>query len=126
VEVTQSGRDNTICQVPFAVRGVRRSRHRNEQSEYWHANAKQVIVQTRSERTAEEWCQNSDATSEMEARPEGNGFDLSAINAEFFLQARESFGLFDELMKSAQHRRISLLREIAARRELEYEISELA
>jgi hypothetical protein len=60
-------------------------------------------VQTRSERTAEEWCQNSDAASEMKARPEGNGFDLSAINAEGFLQARESFGLFDEWMKSAQH-----------------------
>jgi hypothetical protein len=85
-----------------------------------------VIVQTRSERTAEEWRQDSDAASEMEVRLEGNGFDLSAINAEVFLQARESFGLFGELMKSAQHRRISLLREIAARRELEYEISELA
>jgi hypothetical protein len=52
------------------------------------------------------------------------GFDLYAINAEVFLQARESFGLFDELMKSAQHRCISLIREIAARREREYEISE--
>ena len=72
-EVTRSGRGNTICQIPFAIRGVRRPRHRNEQSQYWHADPKQVIVQTRSERTAEEWCEDSDAASEMEARLEGNG-----------------------------------------------------
>jgi hypothetical protein len=85
-----------------------------------------VIVQTRSECTAEEWCQNSDAASEMEARPEGNGLTCLLSMRSFFLPATESFSLFDEWMKSAQHRRTSLLREIAARRELEYEISELA
>jgi hypothetical protein len=32
-----------------------------------------VIVQTRSERIAEEWCEDSDVASEMKARLEGNG-----------------------------------------------------
>lgn len=62
--------------------------------------------------------EDSDAAFEIAARMERNGFDLSAINAEVFLQARESFGLFDELMKSTQPRLI-MLREIAMRRELE-------
>jgi hypothetical protein len=48
-----------------------------------------AIVQTRSERTAAEWCEDSDAAFEIEARLERNGFDLFAINAEVFLQARE-------------------------------------
>ena len=57
--------------------------------------------------------------STRETRLERNGFDSAAINAEVFAQAQQAFGLFDQLMQSAQHRRIMLLREIATRREFE-------
>jgi hypothetical protein len=50
---------------------------------------------------------------------EKSGFDSAAINAEVFAQAQQTFGLFDQLMQSAQHRRIMLLREIATRRGFE-------
>jgi hypothetical protein len=78
-----------------------------------------VFVQTHSEDTAAEWCEDPNAATEIEARLKRNGFDLSAINAEVFLQAREPFALFDALMQSAQHRRNTLLREINIRREFE-------
>jgi len=78
-----------------------------------------MFVQSRSERTAAEWCEDADAAFEIESRLERNGFDISAINAEVFLQARVPFTLFDQLMQSAQHRRNTLLREIAIRREFE-------
>ena len=45
------------------------------------------------------------------------GFDQIDINAEAFVQARELFDMFDQLMHAAQHRRIGLLREIGNRRE---------
>jgi hypothetical protein len=76
------------------------------------------MVQTYSERAAAEWCNDPDAASEIDARLQRNGFDLTTINAEVFLQARESFAWFDAMMHSAQNRRIALLREIAVRREL--------
>jgi hypothetical protein len=45
------------------------------------------------------------------------GFDNDDINAELFAQSRELFSMFDQLMQSAQNRRIGLLREISLRRE---------
>ena len=78
-----------------------------------------IMVQVHCERAATEWYEDREAASEIEARLEKNGFDSSAINAEVFAQAQQAFGLFDQLMQSAQHRRITLLREIAIRREFE-------
>jgi hypothetical protein len=78
-----------------------------------------MIVRTYSERAAADWCEDPIAASEIDARLERNGFDLATINAEVFLQAREPFAWFDAMMQSAQGRRISLLREIAVRREFE-------
>jgi hypothetical protein len=77
------------------------------------------IVQVYSERAAAEWCYDQEATSEIDARLERNGFDLDSINAEVFLQAREAFAWFDGMIHAAQNRRLALLREIAVRREFE-------
>jgi hypothetical protein len=78
-----------------------------------------LMVQVQCERAAAEWCEDREAASEIEARLERNGFDSAAINAEVFAQAQQAFGLFDQLMQSAQHRRIALLREVASRRQLD-------
>jgi hypothetical protein len=74
------------------------------------------IVQVHCERAATEWYEDPEAASEIETRLKKNGFDSSAINAEVFAQAQQAFGLFEQLVQSAQHRRIMLLREIATRR----------
>lgn len=79
----------------------------------------QGMVQIFCEKAADDWCRDPDAASEIDARLQRNGFDLATINAEVFLQARESFGWFDAMMHSAQSRRVSLIREIAVRREFE-------
>jgi len=76
-----------------------------------------LMVQVHCERAATEWCEDREAASEIETRLERNGFDSAAINAEVFAQAQQVFGLFDQLLQSAQHRRIMLLREITTRRE---------
>ena len=78
-----------------------------------------LMVHVHCERAATEWCEDREAASEIEARLERNGFDSAAINAEVFTQAQQAFGLFDQLMQSAQHRRIMLLREVTTRREFE-------
>jgi hypothetical protein len=78
-----------------------------------------IMVQVYCERAASEWCEDQEAASEIEARLERNGFDSAAINTEVFAKAQLAFGLFDQLMQSAQHRRVMLLREIVARREFE-------
>ena len=74
------------------------------------------MVRARCERAANEWSEDQDTASEIETRLERNGFDSAAINAEVFVQAQQAFGLFDQLMQSAQHRRIMLLREMDIRR----------
>lgn len=73
-------------------------------------------VQIYSEQAAEDWRRDPDAASEIDARLQRSGFDLATINAEVFLQAREPFAWFDAMLHSAQSRRISLIREIALRR----------
>jgi hypothetical protein len=78
-----------------------------------------IVVRAHGERAATEWCEDREAASEIETRLERNGFDSAAINAEVFAQVQQAFGLFDQLKQSAQHRRITLLREIATRREFE-------
>ena len=74
------------------------------------------IVRTHCGRAAIEWSEDREAASEIEDRLARNGFDEAAINAEVLVQAQQTFGLFDQLMQSAQHRRIVLLRELGSRR----------
>jgi hypothetical protein len=75
------------------------------------------MVRTRARRAAAEWHSDQEAAIEIEARLHRGGFDAIDINAEVFVQARELFAMFDQLMQSAQSRRIGLMREISVRRE---------
>jgi hypothetical protein len=75
------------------------------------------MVRTQARRTATEWRDDSEAALEIESRLYRSGFDPIDINAEVFVQARELFEMFDQLIHLAQSRRIGLLREISIRRE---------
>ena len=75
------------------------------------------MVRTRARRAAAEWRVDQEAAIEIEARLDRAGFDAIDINAEVFVQARELFEMFDQLIQLAQNRRIGLLREISIRRE---------
>jgi hypothetical protein len=75
------------------------------------------MVQMQATRTAAEWRDDPDAAIDIEARLHRSGFDNIDINAEAFVQARELFEMFDQLIQLAQNRRIGLLREISIRRE---------
>ena len=75
------------------------------------------MVRTRARRAAAEWRDDREAAIEIEARLDRGGFDAIDINAEVFVQARELFDMFDQLMIAAQRRRIGLLREISIRHE---------
>jgi hypothetical protein len=75
------------------------------------------MVQIQSRRTAAEWGCDPEAAIDIEARLHRSGVDSIDIDAEVFVQARELFLMFDQLMQSAQNRRIGLLREISIRRE---------
>jgi hypothetical protein len=75
------------------------------------------MVQLQAKRTAAEWREDPEAAIEIEGRLCRSGFDPIAINAEVFVQARELFVMFDQLIHLAQNRRIALLREISVRRE---------
>jgi hypothetical protein len=76
------------------------------------------MVRTRARRAAAEWRDDREAAIEIEARLDRCGFDAIDINAEVFVQARESFEMFDQLMIAAQRRRMVLLREINIRHEV--------
>jgi hypothetical protein len=75
------------------------------------------MVRARARQTAADWRHDQEAASEIEARLHRGGFDAIDINAEVFVQARELFDMFDQLMIAAQTRRIGLLREISVRRQ---------
>jgi hypothetical protein len=75
------------------------------------------MVRARARLTAAEWRNDQDAANEIEARLDRSGFDAIDINAEVFVQARELFDMFDQLLHLAQNRRMGLLREISIRRE---------
>ena len=75
------------------------------------------MVRIQARRTANEWRDDPAAAREIEARLHRSGFDNTDINAEVFVQARELFAIFDQLMQSAQNRRIGLMSEISIRRE---------
>src|SRR5712671_3804069 len=76
------------------------------------------MVRTRARRAAAEWRDDREAAVEIEARLDRGGFDAVDINAEVFVQARELFDMFDQLMIAAQRRRVGLLREISIRHEI--------
>ena len=80
-------------------------------------SAAMPMVLTRARRAAAEWRDDREAAVEIEARLDRCGFDAIDINAEVFVQARELFDMFDQLMIAAQRRRIGLLREISIRHE---------
>ena len=75
------------------------------------------MVQLQAKRTAAEWREDPEAAIEIEGRLCRSGLDSIGINAEVFVQARELFGMFDQLIHFAQNRRIGLLLEISIRRE---------
>jgi len=75
------------------------------------------MVRHHARQAAVDWRNDQEAAIEIEARLARSGFDQLDINAEVFVQAREHFAMFDQLMQSAQNRRITLLREISVRRE---------
>jgi hypothetical protein len=75
-------------------------------------SAAMPMVLTRARRAAAEWRDDREAAVEIEARLDRGGFDAIDINAEVFVQARELFDMFDQLMIAAQRRRIGLLREL--------------
>ena len=75
------------------------------------------MVKMQARRTAAEWRDHPEAAVAIEARLLRNGIDSVDIDAEVFVQARELFEMFDQLIHLAQNRRIALLREIGIRRE---------
>jgi hypothetical protein len=75
------------------------------------------MVKLKARREAAEWRDDPKVARDIETRLLRNAYDDIAINAEVFVQARESFDMFDQLIQKAQSRRIALLREISIRRE---------
>jgi hypothetical protein len=76
----------------------------------------------RTRLNAEQWLTDPMANAEIETRLAKHGIDEGSIDAEVLIQSRELFIMFDNLMQSAQSRRILLLREINRRRiSLEFE-----
>ncbi len=76
------------------------------------------MVRTHARRAAAEWRDDREAAIEIEARLDRCGFDAIDINAEVFVQARELFDMFDQLMIAAQRLSVGLLREISIRHEI--------
>ncbi|MGY3502881.1 hypothetical protein [Bradyrhizobium sp. USDA 4471] len=58
------------------------------------------------------WRIDAAAATEIETRLANYGFDQHAITTEVYVQARETFALFEGLLNAAQTKRILLLREI--------------
>jgi hypothetical protein len=75
------------------------------------------MVRQYARRAAADWRADPQAAVDIEAHLKRNGFDQTDINAQAIAQVRELFLLFDDLMQSAQSRRVALLREICVRRE---------
>jgi hypothetical protein len=74
------------------------------------------IVKLQARRAAAEWRDDPKVVRDIETRLLRSAYDDIAINAEVFVQAKESFDMFDQLIQRAQSRRIALLREISIRR----------
>ena len=71
------------------------------------------VVRHQARRAAADWRNDQEAAIEIEARLARGEFDQIDINAEVFVQAREQFVMFDQLMQSAQSQRITLMREVS-------------
>jgi hypothetical protein len=82
-------------------------------------------VRLRIRKNVADWCVDPQAASEIEARLRQHGFDDVAINAEAYRHAQVVFGMFDDLTRSAQNRRIALLREISWRRAFKQRVEKL-
>jgi hypothetical protein len=74
------------------------------------------FARDRTKENAEQWRNDPTAGAEIEARLIDQGIDDGSLNAELLIQTRELFILFDNLIQSAQTRRVLLLREINRRR----------
>jgi hypothetical protein len=83
-------------------------------------------LQSHIKRNAADWRDDPAAAAEIEARLLQHNFDDEAVSAEAYCQAQEAFVLFNDLMRSAQNRRIALLREVNFRREFEKRIERLS
>ena len=70
----------------------------------------------RVSQNAQSWRTDSTAAKEIDARLASYGFDEQALNVEVYIQARETFFLFESLVHSAQVRRMLLLKEIKSQR----------
>jgi hypothetical protein len=64
----------------------------------------------------EQWRSDPTSGDEIETRLVKHGIDEGSLNAEVLVQAHEWFIMFDNLIQSAQTRRVLLLREINRRR----------
>ena len=69
-----------------------------------------------TQRNARSWRFDPETARQIEARLAAHGIDVSAINAEVYIQARDAFVIFEALINSTQNRRVSLLREISFQR----------
>ena len=75
-------------------------------------------VRPHARRAAAYWRNNHGAAIEIETRL-ANLLNQIDIDAKVIVQARELFAMFDQLMQSAQSRRVGLMCEISVRREFE-------
>jgi hypothetical protein len=64
------------------------------------------------------WRLDSIARSEIEARLASYGFDQHSVSMETYVQARETFVLFENLLNTAQTKRLVVLKEIKHHRAL--------
>jgi hypothetical protein len=74
------------------------------------------FARDRTKENAEQWRSDPIADDEIDARLTNQGIDDGSLNAELLIQTREPFILFDNLIQSAQTRRVLLLWEINRRR----------
>jgi hypothetical protein len=82
-------------------------------------------LQSHIRKNAVDWRDDPEAAAEIEARLVRYKFNGQAVNAEVYCQAHEAFTLFNDLMRSAQNRRLALLREISFRREFAKRVERL-
>ena len=77
-------------------------------------------------KNAVDWRDDPEAAAEIEARLVRHNFNGEAVNAEVYCQAHQAFTLFNDLMRSAQNRRLALLREINFRRDFAKRVERLS
>jgi hypothetical protein len=72
------------------------------------------------QQNAQAWRTDPISANEIEARLATYGYDTGAINTEVYLQARETFLVFEALLNTAQNRRLSVLREVNNQRHAKF------